>query len=63
VQSSVDVIEPMGSEIYLNLVSGKSTFVARVDPRSQARPGGTIQVTMNLDRMHLFDKQTEQAIF
>ncbi len=63
VQSTVDVIEPMGSEIYLNLVSGKSLYVARVDPRSQARPGGTIQVTMNLDRMHLFDKQTEQAIF
>lgn len=63
VKANVDVMEPMGSEIYLYLLSGKSSYVARVDPRSQARPGAAIDVMMNLDRMHLFDKQTEQAIF
>ncbi len=62
VPASVDVMEPMGSEIYLYLLSGNLSYIARVDPRSQARPGNTLQVMMNLDRMHLFDKQTEQAI-
>ncbi len=62
VKANVDVMEPMGAEIYLYLVSGNKTYVARVDPRSQARPGKEVEVMMNLDRLHLFDKQTEQTI-
>jgi multiple sugar transport system ATP-binding protein len=62
VPATVDVMEPMGSEIYLYLLSGKHSYIARVDPRSQARPGKAIDVMMNLDRIHIFDKQTEQAI-
>lgn len=58
----VDVIEPMGSEIYLHLLSGAKSYVARVDPRSKARPGNSVQVLMNLDRLHLFDKETDRAI-
>ncbi len=62
VPAQVDVMEPLGSEINLYLLSGGTSYVAIVDPRSQARPGKTIQVMMNLDHMHVFDKQTEQAI-
>jgi multiple sugar transport system ATP-binding protein len=62
VQAQVDVMEPMGAEIYLYLLSGNKSYVARVDPRSQARPGKTVEVMMNLDHMHVFDKQSEQAI-
>ncbi len=62
VTAQVDVMEPMGSEIYLYLLSGKSSYVARVDPRSQARPGKTMDVVMNLDHIHVFDKETELVI-
>ena len=62
IKAQVDVMEPMGSEIYLYLMSGKNSYIARVDPRSQARPGSAIEVTVNLERIHLFDKQTEQTI-
>jgi multiple sugar transport system ATP-binding protein len=63
IKAQVDVMEPMGAEIHLYLMTGKSSYVARVDPRSQARPGNSLDVMMNLDRLHLFDKQTEQSIF
>ncbi|MCL4393573.1 MAG: ABC transporter ATP-binding protein [Chloroflexi bacterium] len=63
VAAQVDVMEPMGSEIYLYLVSGSQSFVARVDPRSQARPGKGIEVMLNIDHLHVFDKATEQAVF
>lgn len=63
VQAQVDVMEPMGAEIHLYLMTGKSSYVARVDPRSKAAPGHKLDVMMNLDRIHLFDKQTEQTIF
>jgi multiple sugar transport system ATP-binding protein len=62
ISAQVDVMEPMGSEIYLYLLSGKSSFVARVDPRSQGRPGKPIDVMVNLDHVHVFDKETELAI-
>jgi multiple sugar transport system ATP-binding protein len=60
--AQVDVMEPMGSEIYLYLLSGKSSFIARVDPRSQGRPGKTMDVVVNLDHIHVFDKDTEKAL-
>ncbi len=62
VPAQVDVIEPMGSEIYLYLLSGKHSYIARVDPRSQARPGNSVSVMMNLDHLHVFDKETELAV-
>ncbi len=62
ISAQVDVMEPMGSEIYLYLMSGATSFVARVDPRSQGRPGKPIDVMVNLDHIHVFDKETELAI-
>jgi multiple sugar transport system ATP-binding protein len=63
VPAQVDVMEPMGSEIYLYLVSGTQSFVARVDPRSQARPGKGLEVMLNVDHLHVFDKASEQAVY
>ena len=62
VPAQVDVIEPMGSEIYLYLLSGSHSYIARVDPRSKARPGNRVEVMMNLDHLHVFDKETERAV-
>ena len=58
----VDVTELMGNEIFLYLVSGKNTFVARVDPRSKLRLGEQADVAFDMDTMHIFDAATEQAI-
>jgi len=33
-----------------------------VDPRSQGRPGKKLDVAINLDHVHIFDKETDQAI-
>jgi multiple sugar transport system ATP-binding protein len=63
VPAQVDVMEPLGSEINLYLLTGKHAYVAVVDPRSQARPGKNIDVVMNLDHLHVFDKANEQAVF
>jgi multiple sugar transport system ATP-binding protein len=62
VESTVDVTELMGNEIYLYLTTPKSTFVARVDPRSSMRMGNKAQVAFNMDKFHIFDARTEQAI-
>jgi multiple sugar transport system ATP-binding protein len=58
----VDVTELMGNEIFLYLVSGKNTFVARVDPRSKLRVGEQATVAFDMDSIHIFDAVTEEAI-
>jgi multiple sugar transport system ATP-binding protein len=62
VETSVDVTELMGNEIFLYLKSGEHNYVARVDPRSSFRMGDRTQVLFNMNNMHLFDPETEQAI-
>jgi multiple sugar transport system ATP-binding protein len=58
----VDVTELMGNEIFLYLLSGKNTFVARVDPRSKLRIGQQASVVFDMDSVHIFDAATELAI-
>jgi multiple sugar transport system ATP-binding protein len=62
IDSQVDVTELMGNEIYLHMLSGQNTFVARVDPRSTMRVGEKAQIALNMDNIHIFDAETEGAI-
>ena len=60
VESKVDVTELMGNEIFLYLLSGKNSYVARVDPRTRFQIGEMVQVIFNMDNMHLFDPNADQ---
>ncbi|HNK63750.1 MAG TPA: sn-glycerol-3-phosphate ABC transporter ATP-binding protein UgpC [Anaerolineales bacterium] len=62
VSAKVDVTELMGNETFLYLVAGKNTFIARVDPRSHRRVGDQAQVIFDMDKFHIFDATTEEAI-
>ncbi|MFN8595694.1 MAG: sn-glycerol-3-phosphate ABC transporter ATP-binding protein UgpC [Anaerolineae bacterium] len=60
--AKVEVTELMGNEVFLYLLTGGHSYVARVDPRTKAKVGNTVRVVANLDKVHFFDKSTEQAI-
>jgi len=60
--AEVDVTELMGNEIFVYLLTGKKQFIARVDPRTKARVGGKMDLAFNMENVHLFDRDTEQAI-
>jgi len=62
VEGLIDVTELMGNEVFLYVATGDHSYVARVDPRTSARMGNRMQVVFNMDNMHLFDPETEQAI-
>ena len=62
VESKVDVTELMGNEIFVYLTSGDNSFVARVDPRSRYHIDEKVQMIFNMDNMHIFDRDTEQAV-
>ena len=52
----------MGNEVFLYLESGGREILARVDPRTNARPGQEIEVALDISRTCAFDPVTEQAI-
>ena len=41
---------------------GKTSFTARVDPRTKARPGSTVRLSVDPERFHFFDGETGEAI-
>jgi multiple sugar transport system ATP-binding protein len=62
VQVQVDVVEPLGSEVYLYCVAGNQQFVARVDPRTQAKPGEPTTLHFNTNKMHAFNATTQETL-
>ncbi len=62
VEAQVDVTELMGNEIFLHMLSGQNTFVARVDPRSSMKVGEKAQIAFDMDSIQIFDAETEETI-
>jgi multiple sugar transport system ATP-binding protein len=62
VDAKVDVVEFLGNEFQLHLSAAGQAFVARVDTRVQTQPGASIRVGFDRSKLHVFDKQTEEAI-
>src|SRR6056297_3495704 len=62
-EAEVEVVEPMGSEIYLYLSVDEHSMIARVDAESDAKVGDKIKLGVYTQKMHIFDNETEEAIF
>ena len=62
VDADVEVTELMGAETYLYLNCAGNPITARVEPTSTAKTGDKIKIAFELDKMHLFDKETEKTI-
>ena len=59
----VDVLELMGNEIFLYLMTkDDKQFVARVDPRVQANMGDQLDLAVNMANAHIFDPKTEISL-
>ncbi|NWJ44564.1 MAG: sn-glycerol-3-phosphate ABC transporter ATP-binding protein UgpC [Chloroflexi bacterium] len=58
----VEVVEPMGSEVYVYLASGKHNFIARLDSRTRSRPNDDMKVVFELNQIHVFDKVTQKSL-
>ncbi len=62
VEANVEVTELMGAETYLYMNCEEQSINARVSPTNTARPGDRIQITLEPEKIHLFDKETEKTI-
>ena len=62
IKTDVEVTELLGAEVYLYLVCAGQQMTARVNPRSTAKSGDVITMAVDVQRIHVFDKETEQVI-
>lgn len=60
--SKVEVVEHMGSEVYLHCAVNQHSFIARVNSRFHYHPGSEIKLAMDLNKIHIFDAETESSI-
>ncbi|MCM8783453.1 MAG: sn-glycerol-3-phosphate ABC transporter ATP-binding protein UgpC [Candidatus Omnitrophica bacterium] len=59
----VDIVEPMGSEIYLYLNTGRNILIARIGGITQPpQVNQKIEVVLDMNKVHFFDKDTEKAL-
>jgi multiple sugar transport system ATP-binding protein len=61
-EAVVEVVEPLGSEILLDMTVGSGTMVAAVEPTVRAKVRDRIRLALNPDRLHFFDAASEAAI-
>lgn len=62
IEAVVDVIEPLGSELILSLTSGKQEFQVTTSPDTPVFVDQKIEVVLNRNKIHLFDKKTQKNI-
>ena len=57
-----EVVEPMGSEAYLYLNTGKHSFIARVGAHDNPAVGQDMELVFDMSKVHFFDKDTEETV-
>ncbi len=60
-KATVEVVEPIGSQVILLASCGSENLTACVDPQTRAKPNAAIEFLVDTNHLHLFDKQTEKA--
>lgn len=63
IRAEVEVVEMLGAEEYLYLNVGGQTITARVAARSDIKAGTTITLAFDMNKAHIFEKETERAIY
>jgi multiple sugar transport system ATP-binding protein len=62
ITATCEVVEPMGSEVYLYLNTGKHNFIARVGAHDRPDLNRDMDLVFDMSKVHFFDKDTEETI-
>lgn len=62
IKATCEVIEPMGSEAYLYLNTGKNSLVAKVGGHNKPTINQDMDLVIDMSKVHFFDKDTENTI-
>ena len=62
IRAACEVVEPLGSEVYLYLNSGKNMFIARVGAHNRPEVNRDMDLVFDMSKVHFFDRETEKTI-
>jgi multiple sugar transport system ATP-binding protein len=63
IQGTVEVVEPIGNETYVELNAGSFNLFAAVGRKSQIKAHSNLVLKPIIDNLHLFQAENEKAIF
>jgi multiple sugar transport system ATP-binding protein len=63
IEATVEVVENLGNELQVYLTSGDQSLIATLSTRSHLSVGDKVRLSVDSDRMHLFDSDTGLTIF
>ena len=61
-ESKIEVVELLGSESLIYMMLENTNFIARVKPRNNIYVGDTMRFAINPNKVHVFDKETENIV-
>ena len=61
-EAVISVYELLGAEVYLYFEVNGVNMTARVKPTTEARTGDTVRFALDVEKIHVFDKETELVI-
>jgi multiple sugar transport system ATP-binding protein len=59
---TVDLVETLGDEVVVHGSQGEDQIAFKMDPHNPPEFGGKVAALVEVDRLHLFDAETEQRI-
>ncbi len=62
VKARVEVVEPMGAEVFLYLAAGDHRFVARVNTKKGAQVNQDVSMVLDMKEARFFDQATREAL-
>ncbi len=62
IRAVCEVVEPLGSEVYLYLNTGKNSFIARVGAHNRPDVNRDMDLVFDMSKVHFFDRDTEKTI-
>jgi len=57
-----DLVEPLGSEFHVVLKTKQYEFVARFDPKELPKVGQELPVSVDMQKAHFFDPESEESL-
>jgi multiple sugar transport system ATP-binding protein len=62
IKATIRVYELLGAEVFLYFDFAGAQMTARVNPRTTARRGDTVEFAFDMSKTHYFDKETQKTI-
>ncbi|MDY0151198.1 MAG: sn-glycerol-3-phosphate ABC transporter ATP-binding protein UgpC [Candidatus Cloacimonas sp.] len=61
--TTVELVEPLGSEYHVSLKTAKHEFTAKLDPKELPKMGQNLDITFDMVKAHFFDPESEASLY